>query len=694
MFPRRTVIQTPDRITDEKPVYDGTKPVREIRIIAYNRPHYLRQALISLCATRFLEKFRIVASVDALETDGYCDEVVEILHQVTDDVRLRPRLDCNGHIHLNWCEAVEEGARFILHLEDDVCLASDALEWLMAHESAVNREDVGQLLCSGDRVDLVTARNRIHETRSIPLFNAWGAYLPTSTMQQILQRWTDDWNDSGYAWDCRVTDIYPELGLSTIMPVVPRARNIGAIGRYCTPDVFAERDRKVWSDSINRRTSASSRRTQVRQPASNQPHTVIKQKTKAPLAIISLFDGEKFASLADIIRPGIQRYCMTHKYDFFEYGGTLDPDRPVPWSKILAIRHHLKDYEWVFWMDTDCLFLRYDEPLISFTEEVTEDVIISRDDNGLNSGAFFVRNTPWARDFLDRVYARSECIHDPWWENKAIANLYAEDAEVKEHIRVFGQTETGEFVPSERASFNGYYGWGEWASLVMHLPGVGNEFRKQIMPLLVRKASERIENRLYERTELGPYLNRHGLVGEGAEIGVAEGRFSRQILEHWKGKKLYMVDAWRHLEGYEDISNVSDEEHEAKYLRAKAVASEFGNRAEIIRKPLLEAVDQFADRSLDFVYIDADHAYEAVFRDLRAWFPKLRPGGIFAGHDYLDGIIPEGRFGVKQAVDEFAHEIGACVYSTIESKWRSWYFCVSNRPVPGDKAQDSHGRWH
>jgi Methyltransferase domain len=56
---------------------------------------------------------------------------------------------------------------------------------------------------------------------------------------------------------------------------------------------------------------------------------------------------------------------------------------------------------------------------------------------------------------------------------------------------------------------------------------------------------------------------------------------------------------------------------------------------------------KYTDESLDFVYIDADHAYESVRRDIAAWWPKVRRGGALAGHDYTPEIP-----GVIQAVTE------------------------------------------
>lgn len=48
-----------------------------------------------------------------------------------------------------------------------------------------------------------------------------------------------------------------------------------------------------------------------------------------------------------------------------------------------------------------------------------------------------------------------------------------------------------------------------------------------------------------------------------------------------------------------------------------------------------EAANKFMDESVDFVFVDADHQYESVKKDIMAWYPKIKHGGIIAGHDYI-----------------------------------------------------------
>lgn len=147
------------------------------------------------------------------------------------------------------------------------------------------------------------------------------------------------------------------------------------------------------------------------------------------------------------------------------------------------------------------------------------------------------------------------------------------------------------------------------------------------------------------RGELAHVLNRRGLLGRGVEVGVAKGRYSDLILRHWKGRELVSVDPWE--------SRPENHDHARELLAAH------GSRSRIQRMRSLEAAPHFSDGTLDFVYIDAAHDYGSVLADLEAWYPKVRPGGIFAGHDYEPGSD------VRRAVDEFCARQGIKPRATI-----------------------------
>jgi predicted O-methyltransferase YrrM len=178
------------------------------------------------------------------------------------------------------------------------------------------------------------------------------------------------------------------------------------------------------------------------------------------------------------------------------------------------------------------------------------------------------------------------------------------------------------------------------------------------------------------REDLPFLLNALGLTGTAAEIGVRDGFFSEVILARWKGAKLISIDPWREFatDDYVDVSNVEQEGHEANLASTKGRLERFGARSDIWRDTSVEASARVTDASLDFAYLDARHDREAVLEDLGAWWPKVRPGGVLAGHDYVDGLFTAGDFGVKSAVDAFFGERGIRVRSTFgDPPWPSWY---------------------
>jgi len=135
----------------------------------------------------------------------------------------------------------------------------------------------------------------------------------------------------------------------------------------------------------------------------------------------------------------------------------------------------------------------------------------------------------------------------------------------------------------------------------------------------------------------------------GVEIGVAFGGHSEYILQNTSVDNLYGVDPYLHIENYKDPMNLPQDQFDELYNFTVNRLSNYNNRYKHIRKKSCDAVIEFNNNELDFVYIDADHSYNGVFNDLCLWFCKVREGGIIGGHDYEHPNFP----GVKQAIDEF-----------------------------------------
>jgi hypothetical protein len=162
----------------------------------------------------------------------------------------------------------------------------------------------------------------------------------------------------------------------------------------------------------------------------------------------------------------------------------------------------------------------------------------------------------------------------------------------------------------------------------------------------------------------------------GAEIGVWQGDFSARILEVVRPRRLHLIDPWRYEPSaeyerawYGDARAGAQEAMDVVYERVcrRFARSVEAGIVEIHRLPSAEASDRFEVGSLDFVYVDGNHLYEFVKRDLELFAPKVREGGIVAGDDY--GVEGWWKNGVTRAVDEFVAAGGAEVVALRDNQF-------------------------
>lgn len=155
-------------------------------------------------------------------------------------------------------------------------------------------------------------------------------------------------------------------------------------------------------------------------------------------------------------------------------------------------------------------------------------------------------------------------------------------------------------------------------------------------------------------------LSRMKKGGKVAEVGVNRGDFSELILKITEPERLHLIDVWNSAMYPESL--------------LKEVCTRFrkpvhDGKIQIHRKLSLSAADDFENSYFDWIYLDADHSYDSVSRELVKYAGKIKRDGIIAGHDYTQGNW-EGlcRYGVVEAVNEFCvkHE-WELVYLTVES---------------------------
>lgn len=149
-----------------------------------------------------------------------------------------------------------------------------------------------------------------------------------------------------------------------------------------------------------------------------------------------------------------------------------------------------------------------------------------------------------------------------------------------------------------------------------------------------------------KREDLATLFRAFGFA-KGVEVGVERGEFSEVLCKGNPDLHLTAVDAWQAYRGYRE--HVSQDKLDGFY--AEAVARLKPYCCHVLRAFSVDAAARFEDRSLDFVYVDSNHRYECVVADLAAWVPKVRSGGIVAGHDFRHIKGKAGAvFGVVEAV--------------------------------------------
>lgn len=163
----------------------------------------------------------------------------------------------------------------------------------------------------------------------------------------------------------------------------------------------------------------------------------------------------------------------------------------------------------------------------------------------------------------------------------------------------------------------------------------------------------------------------------GSWKGMSSAFMAVEIANSGKNIDFYCVDTWEGSVEHElygiDTSTLYD-----TFLDNMSPLQKY---YKAIRARSLQAVKQFEDKSLDFIFIDASHEYEDVRDDIIAWLPKLKDGGVIAGHDYLNPDFP----GVERAVKEIlgnniATQETCWVYDTSKVKSKVFIVTPSRRP--------------
>jgi hypothetical protein len=165
-------------------------------------------------------------------------------------------------------------------------------------------------------------------------------------------------------------------------------------------------------------------------------------------------------------------------------------------------------------------------------------------------------------------------------------------------------------------------------------------------------------------------LNRLPKGGVACEVGVAQGYYSLQIIERNAPRKLYLIDAW-------SKAKFKDAEPAYQHVQSQFKGDIAWGRVEMLRGLSSVMLSTLPDKILDWIYIDAAHDYESVKKDLEVAQQKVKSEGYICGHDYTRWASFGQRFGVLEAVNEFANREGyRLAFLTLDHN-RNWSYALT-----------------
>lgn len=166
---------------------------------------------------------------------------------------------------------------------------------------------------------------------------------------------------------------------------------------------------------------------------------------------------------------------------------------------------------------------------------------------------------------------------------------------------------------------------------------------------------------------LGRFINPKGI-----EIGLSAGHTTKHLFENVAGLKLHGIDPYPDYEDWNGHKLTQDAQS-GTYKEFLQNTAAYQDSITHFRMYSDRAALELSDNSYDFIFIDGLHTYEQVLKDCQNFYPKIKDGGLFAGHDY--NVIE----GVKKAVNAFAASVGATILQTDNDVW--YWFKPKKVPI-------------
>lgn len=197
------------------------------------------------------------------------------------------------------------------------------------------------------------------------------------------------------------------------------------------------------------------------------------------------------------------------------------------------------------------------------------------------------------------------------------------------------------------------------------------------------------------RTSLITHAGPPGTIQAMVELGVYEGEFASHCYRVLRPARYTLVDFW----DYDRYAFVLPNAPQMRDLRSiyegyfrgdprkalaeaeRKVRTSFADKSnvEVLKLDIAEAAARFPENSLDIIYLDGNHTYEYVLRDLMTWWPKLRQGGLFVCNDFFESTLAARQnLGVIPAWLTFSKRVRTYPIALSANDWSDFYF--SNQP--------------
>lgn len=191
-------------------------------------------------------------------------------------------------------------------------------------------------------------------------------------------------------------------------------------------------------------------KSSVASSSSTSPPSTVKSSLSSSNARVGLLmlysnsDGNWGNELMERVIRNRDDYAARHKYTVVTANDLLDKTRPAAWSKLKAMDHYLHNFDYLMYIDMDVVIMNPTAPLSVFIDMAPDaDFIMTEDWNGVNTGIWLAKNTPFAHWFLQTAWNQTQLIpkkskegiaHPFEYEQRAFHFLLNTDIWQKRHL--------------------------------------------------------------------------------------------------------------------------------------------------------------------------------------------------------------------------------------------------------------------